>query len=478
MIRITVFLVGIFVLLLSVQQVRAMGVKACGLTLQALNAKDLDAIEAQLGKRAGVMIAAVTPDSPAAKAGCVKGEIVCSVNGQFVDSPQAVEKALAGKADAIELVGFLLAENGAKVVKRTLTLDGIRTPPEKITPAGEKDADTQKKLQALEAAHKAGILTDDEFAKKKADLLKNNKPAPADNTKYIASRKGKTYQHVIGFSFWYPEGWSVKEENSAFKLIPENPAMAEGKPAEMYFITGQPLEGTGITDIRHPQVVAYLDQLIAKQVSPLLQRKKEPAPVQMSNGNGLLLEWEVQGKVGIVHARAYACILKDYGVVLFGFGVKEKVLARDADLKTIFASFGFEAGKQDPALVGAWKLFSTRTIRNEDNVNFTTDDPRRASAVTDEQLTLQLRPDGTVTRTSISRTIAGGGAIGGGNTVWIDSGDQKSVKQGRWNAGNGILFVMWQDGAMDSWRYNLQNGAKGETLGLQEGSQLGYWVRK
>ncbi len=69
--------------------------KTLGFTLQALDEEDLQIIEAQFGKRAGVLIAQVTPDSAAAKAGCVHGEVMLTVGGQAVDSPQAVEQALA-----------------------------------------------------------------------------------------------------------------------------------------------------------------------------------------------------------------------------------------------------------------------------------------------------------------------------------------------------------------------------------------------
>jgi len=478
--------------------------KALGFTLQALDPEDLQSIEAQLGKRAGVMITLIAPDSPAAKAGCVQGEVILTVGGQAVDSPEAVEQALAGKTGTVELVGLLIEGEEVKIVKRALAIAAGLSPN-----TGAMDADTQRKLKALDDAHQAGILTDDEFATKRAELLKNAAPAPdpatqqklkaledahaagilsdaefaqkktellksaSPNTAGTAtSRKGKTYQHVIGFTFWYPEGWTVQETEDALQLVPANPAMQNNQPVELYFITGQPLEGTNITRVNDPQVVAYLDQLVQQQLSPTLARTKEPALIQMTNGQGMLMEWEVQGQQGIVHARAYSCILKNYGVIFAAFGAKDKIMAREADLKAIFASFGLEAGKQDPAVAGVWQLFATRALRNEDNVNFTTDDPRRASSVTDQQTTLDFRADGVVVRTSLSRTIAGGAG------VWIDSGEQREVKQGRWNAGNGALFVMWNDGSMDSWRYGLVKDNGALSLKLQAGNQVEFWQKR
>jgi len=487
--------------------------KALGLTLQALDPADLQSIEAQLGKRAGVMITQVAPNSPAAQAGCVQGEVILTVGGQVVDSPQAIEQALAGKTGAVELVGIVIEGEEVKIVKRALVVKADLSAAMGVNPGGVTpvavDAETQRKLKALDDAHQAGILNDTEYASKRAELLKNTAPAidPATQQKLKAledahaagilsdaeftqkktellktaplntannstARKGRTYQHVIGFSFWYPEGWTVKEVDGALQLVPADQAMQNNQPVEMYFITGQPLEGTNITQVNDPQVVAYLDQLVLQQLSPALVRTKAPAMLQTTNGQGMQLEWEVQGEQGIVHARIYSCILKNYGVIFAAFGVKDKILAREADLKAIFASFGLEAGKQDPAVAGVWQLFSTRTLRNEDNVNFTSDDPRRASSVSDEQTTLELRPDGVVARTSLSRTIAGGAG------VWIDSGEQREVKQGRWNAGNGTLFIMWNDGSMDSWRYGLVNDGGALSLKLQVGNQVEFWQKR
>jgi len=413
-----------------------------GLSLTALDAADLDAIQQQFGKRAGVQVADVLANSLAAKGGFVPGEVILTIAGQIVDSPQAVEKVLTGKTGSVEFNGFFITDTEAKVTKHTLLLPGAAKPATKpdTTPA-------------------------------------KTTPAGTPERKYDTSRKGKTYEHAIGFSFWYPEGWVVKDVNDALQLVPHNAAVANGQPAEVYFITGQPLEGSGVTSANDPQVIAFLDQLIHQKVSAAMQRTKEPTAITTTNGKGLVMEWEVKGEHGTVLARTYTCILKGWGVIFGAFGIKDKVLAREADLKTIFNSFGFEAGKQDPAVVGAWQLFATRTLRNEDNINFTTDDPRRASSVSSEQTTLLLRPDGTAQRVSIYRMIAGGGAAGGSSKVWIDTGEQKDKKTGRWNAGNGTLFVMWSNGAMDSWRYGLvRNGAT--SLKLQVGNTVQFWSRR
>ncbi len=62
--------------------------------------------------------------------------------------------------------------------------------------------------------------------------------------------------------------------------------------------------------------------------------------------------------------------------------------------------------------------------------------------------------------------------------MWIDSGEQRVVKQGRWNAGNGTLFVMWNDGSMDSWRYGLVNEGGKVSLKLQAGNLVEFWQKR
>jgi hypothetical protein len=441
-----------------------------GFTLEALSADDLKSIQDALGKRAGVLVDAVADDSPAAKAGCKVGEVILAVGDVLVDSPDAFEKALAGKTGTLELVGFTLDNEEAKVQKHKLVL------PEKATPAPVPDEATKAKLKALDDAHAAGILNDEEYAAKKAQLLKE-KPAPPVERKNDTARKGQVYKHPVGFTFWYPDGWTLKEVDDALQLTPPNAGVQNGQPTEVYFITGQPLAGTGITKVDDPQVIAFLDALIAQKVSPLLKRAQAPAALPTTQGPGMYMEWELKADKGAVLARTYACILKEFGIVFGAVGVKEKITARDTELKAIFASFGVEAAKQDPAVVGAWQLFTTRTLRNEDNVNFTTDDPRRASSVSDEQTTLQLAPDGTAVRTSVYRMIAGGGAAGSGGKVWLDTGDQRETKKGRWYAGNDTLCILWDNGSMDSWKYGVVKG-DAPTLKLLTGATVQFWSKR
>ena len=63
-----------------------------------------------------------------------------------------------------------------------------------------------------------------------------------------------------------------------------------------------------------------------------------------------------------------------------------------------------------------------------------------------------FRPDGTVTSREVSRTVALGSGVG------LDTGDQVTMKQGKWFAGSGRLSLMWEQGTPEDYGYQLQGG--------------------
>ena len=133
-------------------------------------------------------------------------------------------------------------------------------------------------------------------------------------------------------------------------------------------------------------------------------------------------------------------------------------------MRQIFDSFGFGAGQKDPALVGAWSLLKTSGLSN--NSPFETD-WSRARAVSDEKTTLELRADGTWTRTVDWHMIA----IAGG--VSLESKD-RDVTHGRWNAGHGKLVLISKGDRWEEYRYQV-NGAELRLSGEKRGE---IWQRK
>jgi hypothetical protein len=115
-------------------------------------------------------------------------------------------------------------------------------------------------------------------------------------------------------------------------------------------------------------------------------------------------------------------------------------------LRQIFASFGFGQGQNDPALVGNWRLVSVSSIDNQSPWESAWS---RAQAVSEENSLLEFRPDGSWFRTDENHMIVGAG------DVWLEDND-RATSQGSWNAGEGVLFMVWDDNSYEEYEYRLQ----------------------
>jgi len=277
-------------------------------------------------------------------------------------------------------------------------------------------------------------------------------------------RKGKLYRHVVGFSFFYPEGWTVKEQGDFLQLVPPDPVTTPDGPAELYFIIGDSVAGEGITKADDPRVIAYLDTQV-RSISPAFQRTGTTAPVKMASGQGTVINWRGTNPRGQpIQARAFACILGNYGIALLGIGFKGLLDKRDKELRWSFSTYGFSEGKKDPRLVGTWRMISTRSLSNDSP--FETDSSK-ARSVSETKSTLEFRSDGTWRRKDVSEFIA----MGSGVTV--AQGPRETVSEGKWYAGNGSLFFLWKDDTWQDCSYTLENGA----LKLKFEDSLEVWKR-
>ena len=330
------------------------------------------------------------------------------------------------------------------------------------------DAATQEKLDALEAARKAGAITEEEYKRKKAEILAGAFPAPkkpSDAPPPTPWKKGKTYRHVIGFSFWYPDGWTVKEQEGFLQVVPPDPGTQEGAPTELYFIIGESLDDEAIQKPIDPQVVEYLNGAIRK-LAPAMQRVGQPSPIAVAQGQGAVLDWEARSpQGGVVRARAFVSIIKRHGVALVALGLKDRLDTRDADLREMFASFGLGEGQRDPQLVGTWRLVSTYALTNESP--FETD-WSRAKMVSESRSDIVFRADGTWSRRDQRYLLAGAGG------TWIEDKQDKTTK-GRWNAGGGALFLLGDDSSWNDYQYQLRQGGQGRQLRLASGKNGQVW---
>ena len=293
-------------------------------------------------------------------------------------------------------------------------------------------------------------------------------PAPGPATPAAAAdapAKGKLYRHAIGFSFWHPESWAVKEVEGGLQLTPPDAVVKDGAPAEVYFVTGESVADEGIQRADDPRVAEYLDTQV-RGVAPALQRVGGAEAVGMANGQGVAINWEAKSPDGsVVRARALVSIIKRHGVALIGLGLKERLDAREAVLRQMFASFGFGEGKRDPQLVGKWHLVATTSIANESPFVASWD---RAQAVTETKTELAFGGDGTWQRVANRHTLVGGAGI------WLED-KGRDVSNGTWNADGTSLYMMGKDDSWEQYKYQVRQTAQGREVRLASGNKGTVW---
>jgi hypothetical protein len=278
-------------------------------------------------------------------------------------------------------------------------------------------------------------------------------------------RAGNVWKHPFGFSFWFPEGWTTQEHADFLQLIPPNAGSSPEGPTEIYAVIGETIAGEGIFSPDDPRVISFMDQEI-RAISPFVTRQGGTTPIDWSQGKGAIIDWEGTSQRGdVIHARAFMAIIKDHGVALIAIGFKNLLEARDADLRQMFSSFGIGQGQNDPALVGTWKMVSTASIDNQSPFESAWS---RAQAVSETETFLTISPDGTCTWTSKSQMIVGAG------DVWLED-NSSTTNRGTWNAGNGILYIIWDDNTYRECAYQFQGGGGGRQLRLACGGDGEVW---
>ncbi len=197
------------------------------------------------------------------------------------------------------------------------------------------DSETRKRLEALESAYKAGVLSEQEYRQKKAPLLGS---ATMPRRQTPAARAGRTYSHPAGFSFWYPASWSITDQEGVLQLTPQDAAKNPQGPFELYFLATEDISGQGIQEPTDEIVIEYLDEQV-KSLSPALEYDRRPSALQTEAGKGAVLVWQATSPDGSkVTARVFVVFAKETAVMLIGMGLEERIDARDADLRDLFKS--------------------------------------------------------------------------------------------------------------------------------------------
>lgn len=337
------------------------------------------------------------------------------------------------------------------------------------------DPAVRQKLEALESAYRAGILSQEEYNRKKAQLVNAPAAGPsASNAPTIGegvSPKvgGRTYRHVIGFTFWHPADWTVKEHEEMLQLIPPNPSTTTaGDPTELYLIIGDNTVGDeGITKADDPRVARFMDQAVT-ELGPFLQRTAAPTAVTSATGEGVVMNWQGTSSGGdVVCARAYISVINNFGVSLVALCLRDRLPAREAELQRIFTSFAFGQGQRDLQLAGTWNYLATNSLTNWSPFETASS---RAQMASDTTGTLVIQPDGVWMRTDRTHMIAGAGG------VWLESNDAKESK-GTWYAGNGSLHLIWDDKSWQEYKYEIRQTPQGGRLLLTSGGKGELWER-
>jgi len=171
-------------------------------------------------------------------------------------------------------------------------------------------------------------------------------------------REAKTYRHPIGFAFWHPSDWTIAAQEGILQLTPPSLGTGDQEPVELYFLAAESLAGQVIERPDDPMILDYLDQQV-HGMSPALQRSGAPSSMPMRTGSGAagdkaaVVDWQATGDTGLlVAARAWAVVTNGYGVMCLAVGLKERLQARDADLRQMIATVGFGDMGQPPAFAG------------------------------------------------------------------------------------------------------------------------------
>jgi hypothetical protein len=302
-------------------------------------------------------------------------------------------------------------------------------------------------------------------AKAQVNAPKTERIVPSASTENRAqvsspSAGWKTLHHPIGISVHYPGDWTTQTISSgSYRLMPPDSKMDGGQPAEAYFILGAPAENIARPD--NPQLIQLLEAQVL-QLAPFLQRTGAPQSVSAGTLPGMLMQWKGTNQIGKpVSARLYVTIVKGAAVCVFGLGYQDNLAQRESALRGIFTSFASGEASMDPQVAGVWILRDTRTMDAAHSM-------QKTSSSSETHASLVLQPNGQAQRKETYQMMANSTFKNSGgqqtSTIFLDSGPQTTIKNGRWMAGEGRLVLMYDNGGGDEYKYQVQGGPGGRQL--------------
>jgi hypothetical protein len=252
------------------------------------------------------------------------------------------------------------------------------------------------------------------------------------------SETASDYRHPVGIRIDLPEGWKISgiEGRPAFhRLLPPDGTDTE---VILAYVDGS----YGIQRADDPRLVEGVEAVM-REIAPALRRVGEVAPIPAGSHSGALLTWEGKAADGTeTGAQAFLTVSGHFSFLILSIGTKERLTARERALRNTFASFRMEAPQRDPGLVGEWGNQKTEGHRSGE-----------FSAATQKKAQALFRPDGSFVAVETSQFVGGTGDIS------VDS-EERTVTEGLWYAGQGHLYLLYEDGSLEAFLYEVQ-GAPG-----------------
>ena len=160
------FAIPIDVAMNAVQQLKATGKVTRGQLGVVIQPMGRDAAKALgIADGNGALVAEVQPDSPAARAGILRQDVIRSINGQTIHESSDLPPIVGAMAPGAKVVVELIRDGKPRTV--TATLNALD---ERVANAGDGDDDASPRPAAAAQANPLGIVGEDMDAQQRSRL--------------------------------------------------------------------------------------------------------------------------------------------------------------------------------------------------------------------------------------------------------------------------------------------------------------------
>jgi hypothetical protein len=239
-------------------------------------------------------------------------------------------------------------------------------------------------------------------------------------------------KHALGVVARLPTGWRTQELPTGVQLVPAGQADPNDMNAEVgHFLLAEEVLAT-ITTPDDPQVVAYLDRVMAAAFQNL-RRAAEPQVVQTGAGATAVLVYAgVNPQNGrAMKGRVLLAIVGQKAGAILSVGYTDAVDQSDATARAIAGSLTAFHSPANPRLIGKWG----------NNGGWSSSDNKTYSS---SRTTILLRQDGAFVEDYLGYVTTPAGMV--------ESTDQKT---GRWTANGATLTLQYANGEVSTLHYQF-----------------------